>query len=219
MRINNNDDVLVAYRSDTTGTWGAKVYHWAQDQWEIVDLDVVVDSSYLQMNDFMQVTVKTPTGAFRWDPPTETAPNGTLVPIGPIGATGAGINNLGTVCGTIYAKPAKGPANNYPFRFTTSLEVLFGQSGYGHAINSDSDLFVRTGDGTKNFVYQSTLGKFYDVDTLIDPNDPNAATWFNNVPSAVDMNDRGTNGFGQLTGRMHSAVNGAVWGAYLLTPQ
>ena len=153
--------------------------------------------------------------ACRWN-----ALTGTLDPIGGKDTNVFGINDNdgGTVCGGTTAKPPKGSPANYPYRYTNSLQVLYGQTGSAYAINSDSDLLLRS-PGIKSYVYQNALGAFYDVDSLIDPSDPNAPRWSSKsygIPYL--MNDRiGATRFGQLVGEIKFADGSHS--NFLLTPK
>jgi probable HAF family extracellular repeat protein len=221
-RINNSGYVLVAYQDDTTGDWGAIIYHWTTGQWG-PDAGVNATCIDLSNNEQVQVALQVVDGtnfglACRWTPST-----GTLEPIrnGRYTTVAYGINDAGSVCGYAGAKPPKGPADLYPFRYTDSLEVLFDAGSYLEAreINSDSDLLCwKGGTNFKYCVYQDTLGSLYDVDSLIDPNDPNAAIWCSASGGEVaDMNNRiGTTGFGMLVGGI-TFSDGSYLG-YLLTP-
>jgi probable HAF family extracellular repeat protein len=221
-RINNFGDVLVAYQDDTTGAWGARMYKRGATAWG-PDAGVNATCIDLSNNEQVQVALQVVDGtnfglACRWTPST-----GTLEPIrnGRYTTVAYGINDAGTVCGYAGAKPPKGPADLYPFRYTDSLEVLFDAGSYLEAreINSDSDLLCwKGGTNFKYCVYQDTLGSLYDVDSLIDPNDPNAAIWCSASGGEVaDMNNRiGTTGFGMLVGGI-TFSDGSYLG-YLLTP-
>ena len=91
--------------------------------------------------------------------------------------------------------------------------ILWGGRGMDcRAINSSGDLL------SSGHVYHHGLGKFFSIDSLIDPKDPDAATWFsaNSDRSAWDMNDRLVFDFGQITGKIFFADNSQL--TYLLTP-
>jgi len=223
MKINNFADVLVDYRDDATGAMGARMYHrtgadegfWGADAGVSVRL-VKALSNNGQVA--LQVVDGTAYGlACRWTPLT-----GELEPIrnGKYETVAYGINDTGTVCGYTRANP---------FRYAGALEVLFGigeDGGGAHGINSSGDLICWTGSygphsSLKVYVYQDTLESFYDVDSLIDPNnDPtDAAIWSTRTRVApVHITNRiGTTNFGQLIGWLTNA-DGIQWG-YLLTPK
>jgi probable HAF family extracellular repeat protein len=231
-KINNSGDVLVAYKDDATGAWGAKIYHWTTGQWgPDAGVDVVLSDYSWALSNNGQVALQVVDGtnfglACRWTPST-----GTLEPIrnGQYNAVAYGINDVGTVCGSVGAYvPAqrgkgKGASGTYPFRYATSLEVLWDGSGMSaNAINSDGDLLWGQGPWTtvKYYVYQDTSQSFYDVDSLIDPNDAtDAAIWCTRtggIPAGI-TNRIGTTGFGQIVG-MISLADGSQLG-YLLTPR
>ncbi|MHB0955494.1 MAG: hypothetical protein ACYC0X_03865 [Pirellulaceae bacterium] len=220
VRINNFGDILMSCRKDN-GRYTAYIYRWRPDGTDgtIIPLNLEITAPGVYMSNSTQVALQVDDGssggaACRWSPLT-----GMLEPLGGTSTNVHGINFSGTVCGRTTAKPPKGPSNDYPFRYTNSLEVLYGQTGMAWAINSDSDLFVhRAGFSIKSYVYQNALKSFYDVDSLIDPSDPNAALWSSKGSvTAVDMNDRlGDTGFGQLVGMIRLA-DGSQW-CYLLTP-
>jgi probable HAF family extracellular repeat protein len=230
-RINNSGDVLVAYQDDTSGAWGARMYKRGATDWG-PDAGVNLNPVALSENGQVVLQGVDESGyeaAYRWTPLTgtlERIPSGNFSPA--VGASD--INDAGTVCGWTAAKPPKGSPGLYAFRYTDSLEVLFdiGAGLSAQEINSDSDLLcLRNGNSPKeqqnlwsSYVYQDTLASSYDLECLIDPNDPDAAIWSSKSGRAgvVDMNNRiGTTGFGQIMGKI-SFADGSQLG-FLLTPR
>jgi hypothetical protein len=204
LRINNNGDILETYLNPDSSC-AACVYTWdsASSKYILLyDLGGATSSYPPCLNNQTQVALKGADGAaYRWTPPAtfELIPGtGTFV---------GGINDSGTVCGGTYAKPPNAPkgrkAQLYPYRWNGngSLEVLFGSpTPVGAiAINSAGDLL--TYDVGKVYVYQDEHG-FLDLDSLIDPGDPDAAIWLGmQILGYLDMNSRiGTTGFGQIGG-------------------
>ncbi|MHB8973800.1 MAG: hypothetical protein ACYC3X_16640 [Pirellulaceae bacterium] len=198
------------------GKYTAYVYRWKVDGL-VIPLNAEIFGVDVDLNNSTQVAVQLADGstygaACRWN-----ALTGTLDPIGGTSTRVYGINDSGTVCGRTAYK-----AFWHPFRYTNSLKVLLDQHGSAVAINSNSDLFCwstppKGANPNKPHIY--TEGSFYDVDSLIDPSDRDAALWSSKSSvTAVDMNDRiGATGFGQLVGTIGLA-DGSQW-CYLLTPK
>ena len=91
-----------------------------------------------------------------------------------------GINDSGTISGSIYTRLGKGPASTYPLRYNAfrepPLEILPDVKGWGRYINSAGDLVIHNND-PRPYLYHDSW-KSLKVDALIDPNDRNAAAWF-----------------------------------------
>ena len=218
--INNFGDVLVGYRNDTTGAAGVKIYHRATSQWgadagvNVADIEGVV----LSNNGQVALCTSVPT---RWTPST-----GRLEPI-PGTSTGAsGINDVGTVCGGTYVQVSVHPSRYqlYPYRYTTSMQVLTSApSPRPRWISTRTAIWfaMQTAPARiRSYVYHNDLASFYDVDTLIDPNDAtDAAIWSTRTggfPAGI-TNRIGTTGFGGLVGTLFAADHSYL--GYLLTPK
>jgi hypothetical protein len=184
------------------------------------------------MNDEMQVSgaffpaANNHLQAFRWTPPDTL--DSIAIPDA-LAVSAADINGSGCVCGSAgYCLDRNGNiTEQYPYRydFENQPEVFFNlQDGGAAAINTDADLFCRVSAGKVQFkhsiyVYQNDLAQFYSVDSLIDPDDPNATTWSRKSDAyADDMTDRDpVTGFGVLVGSIGFSHGSRQ--CYLLTPK
>jgi probable HAF family extracellular repeat protein len=221
--INENGDVLGIYRTAAGGygiyVWNSGLYAPANPMPLLLGQDVTIANATPKLNNPVgdrpaQVAGQLATGptqygtAFRWTPgqSLETFPELQSPVV-------SDINDSGTFCGRVVAKPSNKPASPYQMRFNTNLELLgvSVQGDFFSDINGDGDLI-------NNAALYRDGWRFLNPNDLIDLNDPDAAIWFSaSDVNLSDLNERDDiTGFGQMVGRIGFADHSAL--CFILTP-
>lgn len=211
-RINESGDIAGVYR-DASGTWGAYVYNVPSDT--IIDLNVALQTAAsVDINNptpahDTQICLQIQDGSAFGAPYRWTRGHG-LERISGTNTRVVAINDSGTVSGSTYSGK---PSRQYPFLYSTSLQVLTAVQGQASSINSSGDLLAAPN------IYHGDQG-FLQIGKLLDTADPDAAALLSATGGNVGglcMNDRipGPD-FGQIVG-VTQLPNGG-WLPYFLTP-